>query len=68
MDNQNQQEPVLLSIKAAAYTIGIQPRQLREAINDGLVPHYKLRNSIILVSVPEVLSLMKTTINKGKNQ
>jgi septum formation inhibitor-activating ATPase MinD len=59
MSDQNQ-DPVLHSIRDAARIIGIQQRQLREAVNDGLVPHYKLRNSIILVSVPEVLSIMKT--------
>ena len=59
MKNQDQQNPILVSIKEAARIIGIQSRQLREAINDGLVPHYKLRNSIMLVKVSEILSAMQ---------
>lgn len=65
MSDQNKQ-PILHSIKDAARIIGIEQRQLREAVNDGLVPHYKLRNSIMLVSVPEVLSMMKNS-NKETN-
>lgn len=62
------QEPILLSIREAARVIGIQPRQLREAVNDGLVPHYKLRNSIMLVKVSEILSAMQITNQNGENR
>ena len=59
MGNKDHHEPILLSIRDAARVIGIEQRQLREAIRDNLVPHYKLRNSIIMVKVSEVLSVMK---------
>lgn len=58
MSDQGKKKPLLVSINEAARIIGIQPRQLREAVNEGLVPHYKLRNSIMLVSVSEILSVM----------
>lgn len=61
MNDNDQHEPILLSIRDAARVIGIEQRQLREAIRDGLVPHYKLRNSIMMVKVSEILSAMQTS-------
>lgn len=52
-------EPIFLSIKAAAYELGLSYRTLLEAVNAGVVPHYKLRNSRMLVLVPEVVAIMK---------
>lgn len=50
----------LLTIKKAATEIGVQYRQLLDAVNNGTVPHYKLGKSRMLVSVPEVIAIMKT--------
>ena len=56
--------PELLPIKKAASIIGVQYRQLLQCVHDGVVPHYKIGNSRQLVSVPEVIAIMK---NDGGN-
>ena len=53
----------LLTIKKAAQEIGIQYRQLLDAVNEGTVPHYRLRKSRKLVSIPEIIEIMKN--NEG---
>ena len=50
----------LLPIRRAAEHIGVQYRQLLEAVNEKIVPHYKLRKSRMLVSVSEVISIMRS--------
>lgn len=50
----------LLPIRRAAKAIGVQYRQLLNAVNEKLVPHYKLRKSRMLVSVSEVISIMRS--------
>lgn len=67
MSTEDNPVPILLSISEAARVVGIHPRQLREAVNDGLVPHYKLRNSIMLVKVSEILSAMQSQSQNGEN-
>lgn len=52
-------EPIFLTIKAAAYKLGLSYRNLLEAVNAGVIPHYKLQNSRMLVSVTEVVAIMK---------
>ncbi len=49
----------LLSLRQAAKAIGVQYRQLLNAVNEGLVPYYKLRKGRMLVSVSEVISIMR---------
>lgn len=58
--------PRLFTIKQAAEQIGIQYRNLLQAVHDGKVPCYKLGKSRDLVSVQEVLSVMKT--EGGRNE
>ena len=53
------QVPRLLPIKAAATELGLEYRQLLSAVNEGLVPHYRLRTSRLLVSISEVIAVMK---------
>lgn len=67
MNDKNQPEPILHSIRDAARIIGVEPRQLRQAVNDRLVPSYKLRNSILMVCVQEVLSIMKSNLMEKDN-
>tara|TARA_R110002124_G_scaffold149220_1_gene315068 strand:+ start:216995 stop:217225 length:231 start_codon:yes stop_codon:yes gene_type:complete len=50
----------LLPIPKAAKIIGVQYRQLLDAVETGNVPHYQLGKSRRLVSVPEVVSIMQT--------
>ena len=49
----------LLTIKKAASIIGVQYRQLLEAVKCGDIPHYKIKSSRMLVSVPEIMAIMK---------
>ena len=58
----------MLSIKQAAARIGLSYRQLLEAVNDGLVPHYKLRKSNRLVVVSEVIEKMRQSSKEAQNE
>ena len=48
----------LVTIRQAANTVGVHYRQLLQAVNEKLVPHYQLRRSRKLVKVSEVLAAM----------
>lgn len=58
--------PELLPIKKAASLIGVQYRQLLNAVNSGDVPHYKIGTSRQLVNLAEVVAIMKK--NGGYNE
>lgn len=47
------------TIRQAADRIGLNYRQLLNAVNDGAVPHYRLGKSRMMVSLPEVLAIMQ---------
>lgn len=49
----------LYTIRQAADQIGLNYRQLLQAVNDGIVPHYRLGKSRMMVSLPEVLAIMQ---------
>lgn len=49
----------LLPLKEAAAHVGVPYRQLLQAVNEGLVPSYKLLNSRTLVKVNEVIAVMQ---------
>lgn len=53
------QSSQLQTIKKAACLIGVQYRQLLDAVNTNLVPHYKIGSSRKLVNVSEVIAIMK---------
>ena len=57
------QQLQLKTIKEGASCLGVQYRQLLDAVNDGTVPCYRIKKSRRLISVPEVLEIMKL---KGK--
>ncbi len=67
MTNKDQDKPKaienerLVSIKKAAYLIGIDYKQLLRAANAGELPLYKLGNSYRFVLVSEVLACMRST-------
>lgn len=63
METQNK----LLTIKQASICIGVQYRQLLEAVNNGTVPFYQLHKSRKLVSVPEILEVMKIEHEEKNN-
>lgn len=54
------QQSQLKTIKEAASALGVQYRQLLDAVNDGTVPCYRIKKSRRLVSVPEILEIMKS--------
>ena len=51
--------PELLTIKEAAKQLNLEYRQLLSAVNEGVVPFYQLRRGRKLVSVSEVIAIMK---------
>ena len=51
--------PELLTIKEAAKRLNLEYRQLLSAVNEGVVPFYQLRRGRKLVSVSEVIAIMK---------
>jgi excisionase family DNA binding protein len=55
----------LYTIKQAANHLGVQYRQLLDAVNDGTIPHYKIGKSRRLLNKNEVLTLMK--VQGGNN-
>jgi len=59
------QTPKLLPINKAAEVIGVHYRQLLDAVNEGEIPHYRIKKSHRLVSVPEVLAIMKSKEEKN---
>lgn len=59
-DKPTHEPPRLLPLRKAAAEIGIDERQLRNAIKEKLIPHYRLRKSRTLVSVQEVIAIMKS--------
>jgi hypothetical protein len=52
-------KPELLTIKKTALVIGVQYRQLLEAVNLGTVPHYQIEKSRKLLNPAEVIAIMK---------
>lgn len=54
-----EKSPELLTVKKAATIIGVQYRQLLNAVHCGDVPHYKIGKSRQLVNVQEVVAVMK---------
>ncbi|MCB1784498.1 MAG: excisionase family DNA-binding protein, partial [Alphaproteobacteria bacterium] len=48
-----------LTIKEAAKQLNLEYRQLLSAVNEGVVPFYQLRRGRKLVSVSEVIAIMK---------
>ena len=60
--------PKLLTIKQAAQKLNLEYRQLLSAVNEGIVPFYQLRRGRKLVSVTEVIAIMKTTNLKFKEK
>ncbi len=54
-----EERPKLHTIKQAAKIIGVQYRAVLQAVHDGTIPHYKIGKSRMLVSVPEVVAIMK---------
>lgn len=51
--------PHLVTIKKASEIIGVQYRQILNALHEGIIPHYRLGNSRMLVNVSEVISIMR---------
>ena len=51
--------PQLFTIKYAAKQIGMQYRQLLDAVNSGEIPHYRIGKGRRLVSISEVIRLAK---------
>lgn len=61
-------KPKLYTITEASDLIGVPYRQLLDAVKEGIVPHYKLKKSRMMVSIPEVLEVMKNnTQNQGED-
>ena len=57
----DEEVPELLTIKQAAKRLNLQYRQLLEAVNEGLVPTYRLRRGRKLVSPAEIFKIMQST-------
>lgn len=55
----NELQSKLLSVRAAASALGVQYRQILEAVNTGKIPHYRLQKSRRYVRLDEVLTIMK---------
>ena len=49
----------LHTIKSAAEIIGVQYRQLLDAVNDKTIPCYRINKSRRLVDIEEVVSIMR---------
>jgi len=62
-DNEEQERPKsfleLLTIKKAANKYSLPYRQLLQAVNDGLIPYYRLGKSRRYVVASEVICLMR---------
>ena len=56
-------EPYLFTIREASKRLGIQYRQLLDAVNAKQIPYYQVGKSRRLVSLSEVLN----SIKKGEN-
>ena len=56
---QQEEIPELLTIKQAAKRLNLEYRQLLSAVNEGVVPFYQLRRGRKVVSVSEVIAIMK---------
>jgi hypothetical protein len=54
------QSSQLQTVSKAAQIIGVQYRQLLDAVNTNLIPHYKIGHSRRLVNISEVIAIMKT--------
>ncbi len=61
----NQIPEKLHTITEASSLIGVPYRQLLEAVKEGIVPHYQIKKSRMMVSISEVLEIMKNDINAG---
>ena len=52
-------QPYLFTVKEASKRLGIQYRQLLDAVNAGMIPYYQIGKSRRMVSLSEVLVFIK---------
>lgn len=60
-------QPYLFTIKEASKRLGIQYRQLLDAVNADEIPYYQVGKSRRLVALSEVLETIKKQNNGEKN-
>lgn len=55
----------LHTIKSASSILGIQYRQLLDAVNNKTIPYYQVHKSRRMLKLEEVLSIMKQDVEGG---